>query len=58
LKKVLPTASHDVDQVTSYYNAMRFGRQRLDGTSQTALAETWRRLRRRLLLKFIRWKES
>jgi hypothetical protein len=37
---------------------MRFGRQRLDELAQADLIEAWRRLRRRLLLKFIRWKDS
>jgi hypothetical protein len=58
LKRVLPNGSDDVDHVTRTYNAMRFGRRRLDELAQADLIEAWRRLRRRLLLKFIRWKDS
>lgn len=57
LKVVLPSASAQVDQVTASYNEMRFGRRLLDQTGVSALTDIWRELRRRLLLKLIRWKD-
>ena len=50
-------ASAEVDQVTASYNEMRFGRRLLDQTGVSALTDIWRELRRRLLLKLIRWKD-